>query len=77
MTQETNNQHMPWNAFLYSALKFISKRIRRHFKAKEEVAQAFKTQLKEGPMIIVCNHMSNLDFAYFMAPLKRKKLTLL
>lgn len=74
MTQETNSQHMPWNAFLYSALKFISKRIRRHFKAKEEVSEAFKVQLKSGPMIIVCNHLSNYDFAYFMAPFKKEKV---
>ena len=65
---------MPWNAFLYSALKFISKRIRRHFKAKEEVSEAFKTQLKSGPMIIVCNHLTNYDFAYFMAPFKKEKV---
>ena len=73
--QEINKfSHMPWNAFLYASLKIISKCIRRHFKAKEEVSEAFKTQLKEGPMIIVCNHMSNYDFAYFMAPFKREKV---
>ena len=65
---------MPWNPTLYAILKVIAKGVRRHFKVKESISPEFKEQLKNGPMIIVCNHASNLDFAYFLA-LYHKSMT--
>ena len=68
------NTHMPWNPTLYGLLKVIAWGVRRHFKVKESVSDSFKEQLKSGPMLIVCNHASNLDFAYFLTPFKREKV---
>jgi len=75
--QKDKNQdsvHMPWNPTLYAVLKVIAKGVRRYFKVKESVSPEFKEQLKTGPMIIVCNHASNLDFAHFLAPFKKERV---
>ena len=74
MSEINKTKHIPWNGFLYAILKIIAKYIRRIFKCKESVSDAFKGQLQNGPMLIVCNHASNYDFAYYLTPFKKEKV---
>ncbi len=37
-------------------------------------SKAFQAQKKSGPMLVLCNHMSALDFCYFSSPFFFKKI---
>ncbi len=53
--------------FICVVMKFVCN---AHYKK----SKSFQTQKKAGPMLVLCNHMSALDFCYFSSPFFFKKV---
>ncbi len=53
--------------FICVVMKFVCN---AHYKS----SKAFKAQKKAGPMLVLANHMSALDFCYFSSPFFPKKI---
>ncbi len=64
-----------WSWKHYCLLYFVCKVLGMRFRAHSVKSEAFREQKKKGPMLVLCNHTSPLDFAYFTAPLFFKKVS--
>ena len=63
----------PWGYYLLFAM--LSKAGRWFFNGKAVETEAFRKAKKEGPMLVMCNHASALDFLFFVPPFGLKKTT--
>ncbi len=59
----------------YLVLMWACSMIRLYVSAKTKMSQAFRKQKKSGAMLIVSNHVSALDFAYFTTPFWGKRVS--
>ena len=66
-------QKFPW--FYYVLFLALSHVGRLYFNGKAIQSEAFKKAKKEGPMLVMCNHASAFDFAFFTPPFGLKKMT--
>lgn len=57
-----------WSTRHYLLLIFICAVLRLRFNAHAVKTKAFDEQKKKGAMLVLCNHTSALDFAYFTPP---------
>lgn len=62
------------NKFLCFTLELLSKIIAKVFGAKFIKSKSFKKALKEGPVVVVSNHVSDFDFIYFSSAMAFHKL---
>lgn len=63
----------PWfYYFLFLALCFFG---RLYFNGKAIKTKAFKEAKKKGPLLVMCNHASAFDFAFFTPPFGFKKMS--
>lgn len=63
----------PWGYYLL--FLFLSRAARVYFGGKAIQSKAFKEAKKQGPMLVMCNHASALDFVFFVPPFGLKKMT--
>ncbi|MCQ2602325.1 MAG: 1-acyl-sn-glycerol-3-phosphate acyltransferase [Clostridia bacterium] len=64
-----------WSPRHFGLLFFICCVLKLRFNAHFVKSDAFKAQKKKGAMLVLCNHTSALDFAYFTAPFFFKKVS--
>ena len=72
-TKRDKGNKFPWGYYLLFAT--LSKAGRWYFNGKSVETEAFKKAKKEGPMLVMCNHASALDFLFFVPPFGLKKTT--
>ncbi len=72
-TKKTGKIKFPYFYYaLFMMLCFVG---RLYFNGKAVQSKAFKEAKKKGPMLVMCNHTSAFDFAFFSPPFFSKKLT--
>ena len=59
----------------YLVLMWACSMIRLYVRARTFMSPAFKKQKKEGAMLVISNHLSALDFAYFTTPFWGKRVS--
>ncbi len=64
-----------WSPRHYLLLIFICAVLRLRFNAHAVKTKEFEAQKKKGAMLVLCNHTSALDFAYFTPPFFYKKIS--
>lgn len=73
LNSEVKKEKFPWFHYvLFIVLSFL---VRVFFNGKAVQTKAFKEAKKKGPLLVMCNHGSALDFAYFTPPFGLKKMT--
>lgn len=58
----------------YLVLMWACSMIRLYVRARTKASPAFRKQKKEGAMLLLSNHLSAIDFAYFTTPFFGKKV---
>ena len=58
----------------YLVLMWACCMIRLYVRAKTRMSAAFREQKKKGAMLLLSNHLSAIDFAYFTTPFFGKKV---
>lgn len=58
----------------YLVLMWACSMIRLYVRAKTKMSGAFREQKKKGAMLLLSNHLSAIDFAYFTTPFFGKKV---
>ena len=58
----------------YLVLMWACSMIRLYVRAKTRMSAAFREQKKKGAMLLLSNHLSAIDFAYFTTPFFGKKV---
>lgn len=58
----------------YLVLMWACSMIRLYVRARTKASPAFRKQKKEGAMLLLSNHLSAIDFAYFTPPFFGKKV---
>ncbi len=61
--------------FYYALFMILCFAGRLYFNGRSKQSKAFKEAKKQGAMLVMCNHASAFDFAFFSPPFVRKKLT--
>ena len=71
--KQNKKTKFPW--FYYVLFVTLSSLARVFFNGKCVQTEAFKEAKKKGPMLVMCNHASALDFVFFTPPFGFKKMT--
>lgn len=58
----------------YRLFMFLTSAVRIFFNGRARLSQAFEKQKKEGAMLILCNHVSSLDFVHMTPPMRGAKV---
>lgn len=66
-------EKFPWSYYLLFIT--LSRLARFYFNGKAIQSKAFKEAKKKGPLLVMCNHSSALDFVFFVPPFGLKKMT--
>lgn len=62
-----------FSRFHYLLLMAVCGVLRLKFRAKSRLSPAFLAQKKEGAMLVLSNHVSPFDFAWFTTPFLGKR----
>ncbi len=73
INKKKNKTKFPW--FYYVLFMILCFAGRFYFNGKAKQTKAFKEAKKAGPMLVMCNHGSAFDFAFFSPPFASKKLS--
>ena len=64
-----------WSTRYYGILLFICVVMKVVCNAHYKKSKSFQVQKNKGPMLVLCNHMSALDFCHFSSPFFFKKVS--
>ena len=71
--KKAKKERFPWPYYLlFITLSHLG---RFYFNGKAIQSKAFKEAKKKGPLLVMCNHASALDFLFFVPPFGLKKMT--